>query len=298
MIGRTLSHYEILGEISRGGMGIVYRARDVKLQREVAIKVLPPELVSDEDRKRRFVQEARAASKLRHPNIAVIHEIDEADGVTFIAMELIEGEQLSQRLDRAPVPLGEALRLAKKSRMESPMPTTRASCTATSSPTTYEAAAYAEFRGKSLPHHLPLEQGGSFRAGSGSAHQPLHRPSEQFRQRRTLTRGSSPRLRTLRRLRHGGQRSRVVRERVGRPSLGLGRRLERCRLHVHRVLSPTALGSVRLRTDSVWFATETGSQRSSRHRSRFCVVTTTRSSPFPTRFSKSSLGSIRTRARS
>ena len=114
MKGQTLSHYEILGEISRGGMGIVYRARDVKLERDVAIKVLPPELVSDEDRKQRFVQEARAASKLTHNNIAVIHEIDESEGVSFIAMELIEGEQLSARLERGEVSLDEALRLAEE----------------------------------------------------------------------------------------------------------------------------------------------------------------------------------------
>ena len=76
MIGKTLSHYRILDEISRGGMGVVYRALDVKLDREVALKVLAPKLVTDPERKHRFVQEARAASKLEHPHIAVIHEID------------------------------------------------------------------------------------------------------------------------------------------------------------------------------------------------------------------------------
>ncbi len=68
MIGRTLSHYKVLEEISRGGMGIVYKALDLKLNREVALKVLPPELVSDPDRKRRFVQEAQAAAALKHPS--------------------------------------------------------------------------------------------------------------------------------------------------------------------------------------------------------------------------------------
>ena len=72
MIGRTLSHYKVLEEISRGGMGIVYKALDLKLNREVALKVLPPELVSDPDRKRRFVQEAQAAAALKHPNIATM----------------------------------------------------------------------------------------------------------------------------------------------------------------------------------------------------------------------------------
>ena len=98
MIGRTLSDYKVLEEISRGGMGIVYKALDLKLNREVALKVLPPELVSDPDRKRRFVQEAQAAAALKHPNIGVIYEIDEVDDVNFIVMELIEGETLSHML--------------------------------------------------------------------------------------------------------------------------------------------------------------------------------------------------------
>ena len=93
LIGRTLSRYQILDEISRGGMGVVYRALDVRLNREVALKVLPPELVADPERRARFVQEARAASALEHPHIAVIHEIDEVDGISFIAMELVRGEQ-------------------------------------------------------------------------------------------------------------------------------------------------------------------------------------------------------------
>ena len=100
MLGRTLSHYEITQELSRGGMGVVYRALDTKLDREVALKVLPPELMEDETRKRRFVQEAKAAAAIHHPNIATIHEIDEADGVHFIVMELIEGEKLTDLLAR------------------------------------------------------------------------------------------------------------------------------------------------------------------------------------------------------
>jgi eukaryotic-like serine/threonine-protein kinase len=112
MIGRKLSHYEILDEISRGGMGVVYRAMDVRLNREVALKVLPEELVADPDRRRRFVQEAQAASALEHPHIAVIHEIDEADGITFIAMELIRGEKLADLVARRRLPPGRALELA------------------------------------------------------------------------------------------------------------------------------------------------------------------------------------------
>ncbi len=112
MIGRTLSHYKILSEISRGGMGIVYRAVDVKLDREVALKVLPPDLVADPERKRRFVQEGKAAAKLEHPHIGVVYEIDETDGVSFIAMELIRGEQLRDTIARGPVPLRRALEIA------------------------------------------------------------------------------------------------------------------------------------------------------------------------------------------
>ena len=111
MIGRRLSHYEILDEISRGGMGVVYRARDVNLGREVALKVLPAELVHDPVRRERLLQEARAVSALEHPHIAVIHEVGEADGVTFIAMELIRGEKLSETLSRGPLPQSRALGL-------------------------------------------------------------------------------------------------------------------------------------------------------------------------------------------
>ena len=111
MISKTLSHYEILEEISRGGMGVVYRARDVKLNRDVALKVLRSDLVVDDERKRRFVQEAQAAAALKHPNIAVVYEIDDVDDVTFIAMELIEGQNLGDLLARGRIPLSRALTL-------------------------------------------------------------------------------------------------------------------------------------------------------------------------------------------
>ena len=100
LTGRTLGHYRVLEEISRGGMGIVYRATDTRLNRDVALKVLPEDLTHDADRRRRFLQEAHAASALEHPHIAVIHEADEADGVAYIAMELIRGEKLSDVLSR------------------------------------------------------------------------------------------------------------------------------------------------------------------------------------------------------
>jgi serine/threonine protein kinase/tetratricopeptide (TPR) repeat protein len=112
MTGRRLGHYEIADEISRGGMGVVYRAVDLRLRRDVALKVLPDDLVHDAARRERLLEEARAASHLEHPNIAVIHDVDEADGVTFIAMELIRGEKLSDTLLRGPLPVKRALDLS------------------------------------------------------------------------------------------------------------------------------------------------------------------------------------------
>jgi serine/threonine protein kinase/tetratricopeptide (TPR) repeat protein len=93
-------------------MGIVYRALDIKLNREVALKVLPPDLVADPERKRRLVQEAQAAAALEHPHIAVVYEIDEAEGATFIAMELIQGEKLSELLQSQSLPLARLLEIA------------------------------------------------------------------------------------------------------------------------------------------------------------------------------------------
>jgi serine/threonine protein kinase len=92
MVGHTISPYEILEKLGEGGMGVVYEAKDTHLDRFVAIKVLPPEKVADPERRRRFTQEAKAASALNHPNIITIHDIDEADGVHFISMEFVAGK--------------------------------------------------------------------------------------------------------------------------------------------------------------------------------------------------------------
>jgi len=110
--GQRLGPYEILAPLGSGGMGEVYRARDTRLGREVAIKVLPAERMADEGRKRRFVQEARAASSLNHPNIVTIHEIDSAGGVDFIVMEYVPGQTLDGLIPKHGMSLGEALRLA------------------------------------------------------------------------------------------------------------------------------------------------------------------------------------------
>ena len=112
MIGKTLSHYTVLEELSRGELQIVYRARDEKLNREVALKILPANLVQEPERRQRFVQEATAAASLEHPHIGVIHEINEADGVLFIAMELLRGGSLAERMAREPLLASEALELA------------------------------------------------------------------------------------------------------------------------------------------------------------------------------------------
>ena len=110
MIGRTIAHYEILDKLGEGGMGIVYKARDTHLDRLVAIKVLPPDLVADPGRKRRFIQEARAASSLNHPNIITVHDIASVDGVDFMVMEFVAGKTLDQLIGRNGLKFTEGLR--------------------------------------------------------------------------------------------------------------------------------------------------------------------------------------------
>ena len=110
--GRRLGRYELIARLGQGGMGEVYRARDTRLKREVALKMLPPESMADPVRRRRFEQEARAASALNHPNIVSIHDIDRADGIDFITMEFVPGQTLAARIGRKGLPLQEVLSYA------------------------------------------------------------------------------------------------------------------------------------------------------------------------------------------
>ena len=102
MIGETLAHYEIVGSLGKGGMGEVYVAEDTKLQRRVALKVLPMEMAADPERRARFEREARAVAALSHPNIVTVHSVEEANGVHFITMELVEGKTLAKMLPSVP----------------------------------------------------------------------------------------------------------------------------------------------------------------------------------------------------
>ena len=112
MIGTVVSHYRILSQLGEGGMGVVYRAEDLKLDRMVALKFLSSGFVRESEAKARFVHEARAASALDHPNICTIHGIDETDdGRLFIAMACYEGETLKAMVDRGPLDLEEALEI-------------------------------------------------------------------------------------------------------------------------------------------------------------------------------------------
>lgn len=112
MIGKTISHYRIIKELGRGGMGIVYEAQDIKLERTVALKFLPPKLTRDAEAKARFIREAKSAAAINHPNICTVYEIDDYEGASFIAMERIEGQSLKSLMEQGPLKIEMAVDIA------------------------------------------------------------------------------------------------------------------------------------------------------------------------------------------
>jgi tetratricopeptide (TPR) repeat protein/predicted Ser/Thr protein kinase len=112
VIGKTISHYRIVKEVGRGGMGVVYKAEDTRLERFVAIKVLPRQVAAQPEERERFEREARAAAALNHRNIATVHAIEEVEDDVFIVMEFVEGEELKQRVSRGRLPVAEAVDIA------------------------------------------------------------------------------------------------------------------------------------------------------------------------------------------
>src|SRR5262250_1496971 len=111
-IGIQLGSHEIISLLGKGGMGEVYRARDLKLKREVAIKILPDEFSSDPSRVSRFQREAEVLASLNHPNIATIYDVQQAGTTRFLVLELVEGETLAERIQRGAMPVEEALDIA------------------------------------------------------------------------------------------------------------------------------------------------------------------------------------------
>ena len=134
--GTTLGSYSVIAKIGEGDMGEVYRATDTKLDRDVAIKVLPESLARDPDRIARFQREAKTLAALNHPNIAQIHGLEESEGIKALVMELVEGPTLADRIAQGAIPVDEALPIAKQIAEALEAATSRASSTAISSPPT------------------------------------------------------------------------------------------------------------------------------------------------------------------
>ncbi len=114
MVGTTISHYKVIEKIGQGGMGEVYRAEDTNLSREVAIKVLPEQFTQDPQRLARFEREAKLLASLNHPKITAIYGLEEADGVRFLSLALVEGETLAEQLTKGPLPVEEALEVCRQ----------------------------------------------------------------------------------------------------------------------------------------------------------------------------------------
>jgi serine/threonine protein kinase len=130
LIGQTIAHDRVIEKLGEGGMGVVYKGGDNHLDRFVALKILPAHATTNPDRKRRFIQEAEAASALNHPHIITIHGIDNADGVDFIAMEYVRGKTLQEMIGRKGLPLKKSCGLRSRSPARWRAPTPPAFCTA------------------------------------------------------------------------------------------------------------------------------------------------------------------------
>ena len=114
MVGKRIAHYEVLEEVGGGGMGVVYKAHDTRLERNAAIKALPEELAEDPERLARFEREAKLLASLKNPHIATVYGLEEVEGRRFLAMELVEGSSLAERLAQGPIAVEEALELARQ----------------------------------------------------------------------------------------------------------------------------------------------------------------------------------------
>src|SRR5262245_41852358 len=112
MVGRTISHYRVEGKLGEGGMGVVYKAEDTRLERTVALKFVAPHLLSAEATRKRFESEAKAVAALDHPHICTVFEIDEAEGTLFLAMAFVEGATVKEKIDHGPLKLEDALQIA------------------------------------------------------------------------------------------------------------------------------------------------------------------------------------------
>jgi serine/threonine protein kinase len=121
MIGQTISHYRIVEKLGEGGMGVVYKAEDLKLGRAVALKFLRGDVLESAEHKERFLREAQAAAALDHPNICTVHEIDEAERKTFLAMAFVEGQSVKDKIAERPLKLEEA-RAGRKLRIAGQAP--------------------------------------------------------------------------------------------------------------------------------------------------------------------------------